>query len=162
MKDNCIQIKRLDSVTDAGFCADMMANSEPWITLNRGKQESLEIINDPSREVYIAWLQDEIAGFIIVEMSGTFKGYIKSICVSPSHRNKGIGSKLMSYTENRILSETPNVFLLVSSFNTGALRLYKRLGYERIGELKDFIIEGYSEILMRKTIGPLTYLGRDA
>lgn len=130
--------------------------------MRRGKQESLEIINDPSREVYIAWLENKIAGFIIIEMTGTFKGYIKSICVSPSHRNKGIGSLLMSYAEERILSETPNVFLFVSSFNMGAIRFYQRLGYERIGELKDFIIEGYSEILMRKTKGPLTYLGRDA
>ena len=161
MNDNDIQIKRLDSLTDADHCAEMMAGSEPWITLQRGKQKSLEIINDPSKKVYIAWLQDEIVGFIIIEMKGTFKGYIKSICVSPSHRNKGSGSTLMSYAEDRILSETPNVFLLVSSFNTGAIRFYQRLGYEQIGELKDFIIEGYSEILMRKTTGPLSYLDRD-
>jgi len=162
MKDSDIQIKRLQANKEAEICADMMAESEPWITLRRGKQESLEIINDPSREVYIAWLENKIAGFIIIEMTGTFKGYVKSICVSPSHRNKGIGSLLMSYAEERILSETPNVFLFVSSFNMGAIRFYQRLGYERIGELKDFIIEGYSEILMRKTTGPLTYLGRDA
>jgi hypothetical protein len=30
------------------------------------------------------------------------------------------------------------------------------LGYQRIGELTDFIVAGYSEILLRKTIGPLT------
>lgn len=157
-----MQIKRLYSVVDAEFCADMMAVSEPWISLGRGRQESLEIIKDQLREVYIAWLKEEIAGFIIIEMIGTFKGYIKSICVSPSRRNMGVGTSLMKYAENRILSETPNVFLLVSSFNEGALSFYQRLGYERIGELKDFIIKGYSEILMRKTIGPLTYLGRDA
>ena len=162
MNDSDILIKRLQVIEEAVTCAEMMASSEPWKTLRRGKQESLEIIKDQSREAYIAWLQNEIAGFIIIEMTGTFKGYIKSICVSPNHRNMGIGSKLMSYAEDRILSETPNVFLLVSNFNKGAIRFYERQGYERIGELKDFIIEGYSEILLRKTTGPLTYLGRDA
>jgi len=49
---------------------------------------------------------------------------------------------------------SPNCFLCVSSFNTNAQRLYARLGYQRIGELTDFIIPGAGEILMRKTLGP--------
>jgi ribosomal protein S18 acetylase RimI-like enzyme len=62
---------------------------------------------------------------------------------------------LIRFAENRILGETPNVFLCVSSFNPMALRLYKRLGYEAIGELTNFIVPDHSEILLRKTIGPL-------
>jgi ribosomal protein S18 acetylase RimI-like enzyme len=46
--------------------------------------------------------------------------------------------------------------MCVSSFNTDAQRLYERLGYQRIGELTDYIVAGQSEILLRKTIGPLT------
>ena len=133
-----------------------MAESEPWISLERGYEESLGILLEPSKEVYLAWIKNEIVGFIIIEMNGTFKGYIKSICVSPDQRGKGIGSSLMQYAENRIFSETPNVFLLVSDFNHRARKLYKSLGYEEIGEFKDFVVRGYSEILMRKTIGPLS------
>jgi [ribosomal protein S18]-alanine N-acetyltransferase len=44
----------------------------------------------------------------------------------------------------------------VSSFNTDAQRLYERLGYQRVSELPDYIVAGYSEILLRKTTGPLT------
>jgi len=134
----------------------MMADSEPWIRLERDYDESFEIIVEPSRDVFLAWIDEEIVGFVIIEMNGTFKGYIKSICVSPSQREKGIGSSLMRYAEERIFSETPNVFLLVSSFNQRARKLYKSLGYEEIGEFKDFIVRGHSEILMRKTLGPLT------
>lgn len=134
----------------------MMADSEPWIRLERGYEESFEVIVEPSRAVFLACVDEEIVGFVIIEMNGTFKGYIKSICVSPNQRDKGIGSSLMCYAEERIFLETPNVFLLVSSFNTGARNLYQRLGYEEIGEFKDFIVRGHSEILMRKTKGPLT------
>jgi ribosomal protein S18 acetylase RimI-like enzyme len=48
------------------------------------------------------------------------------------------------------------MFLLVSSFNQEARNLYNKLGYEEVGELTDFIIKGHSEILMWKTIGPLS------
>ena len=133
-----------------------MARSEPWISLERGYEESLEILTEPSREVYLAWIPEEIVGFIIIEMNGIFKGYIKSICVSQDQRGKGIGSSLMQHAEKRIFSEAPNVFLLVSDFNYRARKFYKSLGYEEIGEFKDFIVRGYSEVLMRKTQGPLT------
>jgi ribosomal protein S18 acetylase RimI-like enzyme len=43
----------------------------------------------------------------------------------------------------------------VSSFNPRARELYERLGYEFIGELKDYLVRGHSELLMRKTIGPI-------
>jgi ribosomal protein S18 acetylase RimI-like enzyme len=63
---------------------------------------------------------------------------------------------MLSFAEERILATVPNVFLCVSSFNEGAKRLYRRLGYEVIGELRDYVVEGHSEILLRKTTGPLS------
>ena len=36
-----------------------------------------------------------------------------------------------------------------------AQRWYRRMGYQVIGELKDYLVGGHSEILMRKTVGPL-------
>jgi ribosomal-protein-alanine N-acetyltransferase len=63
---------------------------------------------------------------------------------------------LIEFSEKRIFTEAPNVFMCVSSFNTKAKDLYERLGYEIIGELKDYILSGQSEILMRKTLAPLT------
>ena len=146
----------LEGSEEAEICARMMAESEPWITLKRNYEDSLEIISDPSREVYLALGDDEILGFVIIEMEGAFVGYIKSIYTAPKWRGKGIGSQLMSYVESRIFREAPNVFICVSGFNEGARRLYERLGYEVVGELKDYIVAGESEILMRKTIAPLS------
>jgi ribosomal protein S18 acetylase RimI-like enzyme len=62
----------------------------------------------------------------------------------------------MKFAENRIFSESPNAFIMVSSFNQDAKRLYNRLGFETIGELKDYIIPGHSEFILRKSIAPLT------
>ncbi|NIU84001.1 MAG: GNAT family N-acetyltransferase [Candidatus Thorarchaeota archaeon] len=132
-----------------------MSDSEHWKKLKRGYKDAREIISNPCSEAYVAWSRDDVAGFIIIEMVGSLKGYIKSIFVPPERRGEGIGSELIKYAEERIFSETPNVFLLVSSFNKGARKLYQKLGYEEIGEFKDYVVRGYSEILFRKTKGPL-------
>jgi ribosomal protein S18 acetylase RimI-like enzyme len=62
---------------------------------------------------------------------------------------------MIEFAEQRIFRQSPNVFLCVSSFNKHAQKLYERLGYQHVGELPDFVVRGYSEILMRKTRGPL-------
>ena len=153
---NRVEIRRLGRRAEGEICARMMTNSEPWITLRRDYDASLKILIDPSREVYLAMIGDEIVGFTILTMHGAFVGYLQSVCVAPQWRGKGIGSELMDYVEKRILSETPNVFICVSSFNERVQKLYERRGYEVVGELKNWIVPGHSEILLRKTSGPLT------
>lgn len=151
-----IAIKRMKATEEAEKCAKMMANSEPWITLGRGYESLLNTLTASAKEVYIGWAQKEIVGCITLIMQGACVGYIQTVYVSPSWRGKGVGSALIAYAEERIFTEKPNVFICVSSFNEGARRWYKRLGYEEIGELKDYIVAGYSEILLRKTISPLS------
>jgi ribosomal-protein-alanine N-acetyltransferase len=150
-----IEIRRLAGREEAWACARMMAASEPWITLRRDADAALAILTDPERESYVALLEGEIVGFLILVMHGAFVGYIQSVCVAPGRRSLGLGRRLMAFAEERILRETPNVFLNVASFNPEAQRLYERLGYEVVGELRDYIVPGHSEVLMRKSTGPL-------
>jgi [ribosomal protein S18]-alanine N-acetyltransferase len=133
-----------------------MANSEPWTTLRRSYEQCLKALNNPTREVYVALQQNEFSGFVMLNLSGPFPGYIQSIGVTPGYRNHGIGSKLIAFSEELIFRQSPNVFLCVSSFNKDAQRFYARLGYQRVGELADYVVKGHSEILMRKTLGPIT------
>jgi len=150
-----LEIRRLGSQDEAGACARMMAASEPWITLRRDSGAALAILTDPGRETHVAIFEGDIVGFIILVMHGAFVGYIQSVCVAPGRQNLGLGRRLMAFAEERIFRETPNVFLNVASFNPEAQRLYERLGYEVVGELRDYIVPGHSEILMRKSTGPL-------
>lgn len=132
-----------------------MCSSEPWITLRRGFTEAVGIFENPMYEVYVAVDDAGLAGFIVLNLRGDFAGYIKSICIAPGRRGSGMGSKLIGFAEERIFREHPNVFLLTSSFNPRARALYERLGYRVIGEIPDYIVAGHSEILMRKTTGPI-------
>jgi [ribosomal protein S18]-alanine N-acetyltransferase len=151
-----LEIRRLQSDAEVQQCAQLMAHSEPWITLHRTFAESLRILQHPAKEVYVAIVQGQFAGFIILDLNGAFHGYLQTIAVMPEWRNAGIGSQLIKFAEARIFREAPNVFICVSSFNLQAQRFYARLGYERVGELKNYVVAGHAEFLLRKTIAPLT------
>lgn len=150
-----LAIRPLESEAEAQWCARLMSSSEPWLTLGRSYAESLERMKDTSRERYVAKLGSVLAGFVILNLKGAFIGYIQTVCVSPEFRNHGLGTRLVQFAEKRIFQECPNVFICVSSFNGRARAFYERLGYETVGELRDYIVKGHSEWLMRKSVAPL-------
>jgi ribosomal-protein-alanine N-acetyltransferase len=155
-----LAIAPLADEAEARACARLMAESEPWLTLGRTYEASLALVQDPSREVYVVRDERGLAGFLILCMTGAFVGFIQTICIHPQRRAQGLGSKLVEFAERRILTESPNVFMCVSSFNRDARRLYERLGYQVVGELTDYIMQGHSEILLRKSVGPLATFTR--
>ena len=154
------EIRPLADDAEARACATIMATTDPWITLGRTFDRCLDAASDPALERYVAMDHGEVVGFILISMRGSFTGYIKSIAVREDWRGRGLGSELLAFAEERILRDSPNVFICVSSFNSRARGLYERLGYETVGELHDFIVRGYDEILLRKTFGPLAEFGR--
>lgn len=150
-----LEIRPIDGDGEIETCARIIVSSEPWLTLKRTYEDSVKMMGDSLRETYVAIAGGEIAGFLILRMDGAFSGYIQTVGVVPDWRNKGIGTELVIFAEERIFRERPNVFMCVSSFNPDARRLYERLGYEVIGEIRDFIVKGHSEVLMRKSTAPL-------
>ena len=155
MKELKLNIVRVSTEREKTACAEMMAGSEPWITLGISMDHIMNTLNDPLHEVYAAYLKDELVGTIVIRTKGAFSGYLKSIAVKPDWRGKKLGEQMMEFIENVIFPTEKNLFLCVSSFNVVAQRFYTRLGYEQIGVLKDYLVEGHDEILMRKTIAPI-------
>jgi [ribosomal protein S18]-alanine N-acetyltransferase len=143
-------IRPLAAAGEATACARLMAASEPWRTLGRTSEQVLPMLHDPLREVYVYDEGGRVAGCIVLCLTGPFAGYIQAVCVAADVRGRGIGTALVRFAERRIGDVSPAVFLLVSSFNTGARALYERLGYAVAGELNDYVVDGHSEILMWK------------
>ncbi len=135
--------------------ADLMAGTDPWITLGIGREQIMATLQDPFYDTWLALSGEEVAGVAVLQMKGVCTGYLKSIAVKQAWRHKHVGSRLMDLVEEKILAVHPNVFLCVSSFNTRARRFYQKRGYVEIGVLKDYLVKGYDEILMRKTEGPI-------
>ncbi|MCD6065957.1 MAG: family N-acetyltransferase [Bacteroidetes bacterium] len=150
-----IEISNLDSSDILEKCVLLVHASEPFVTLQFSLEHCRQMMQGDYKEVYIATVDGNFAGFVVIQLYGTLKGYIQTICVEPEYRSKGVGTALIRHCEERILKVSPNVFILVSSINPGAQRLYYSLGFEKTGEFKNLILQGHDEYLLRKTIGPI-------
>jgi ribosomal protein S18 acetylase RimI-like enzyme len=149
------KIRPLGGEDEIERCARMMQGSEPWLTLGRGYEAGLSMLRDTSRERHVASVDEVIAGFFVVTLQGPLAGYLQTICVADAMRGKGVGRALMEAAEALVFARHPNFFLMVSDFNHAAQSFYAALGYEVIGTLRDYLVVGRAEILMRKTRGPI-------
>jgi len=136
-------------------CAQMMTQTDPWITLQFKYEQCLKAFEGPCKELYVMMNEKEIAGFVVLQLCGTFKGYIQTICIREDYRGKGLGKTLLRFCEERIFKISPNIFICVSTFNTRAITLYYDFGFTLVGQLNNFVKEGFTELLLRKTIGPI-------
>jgi ribosomal-protein-alanine N-acetyltransferase len=138
---------------ERNIVAEMIANSEPWITLGVTFEQCLKTIHDPEYIIFIARINNLPAGAIVAHHRGVASSpYLKSVFVAKEYRSMGVGGKLMVYVENYFRKEARHIFLCVSSFNFKAIEFYKQIGYNQVGEFKDFVIDGASELLMYKQL----------
>ena len=151
-----VVIRRLQTVEEGRTCARMMAESEPWLTLRRSFDDNLKLILDPAKEAYVAVAGDSPIGIVLLHLHGPLNGYLQAIAVMPESRKAGIGLKLIHFAEERIFQASPNAFLCVSSFSlrSRATPLRPSRVRAQVGEVKDYIVKGHSEILIRKTLRP--------
>lgn len=146
-------VQPLNVEEEAAECAQLMTTSEPWITLRLRRETAFAALTDPDKAVYAIRDAAGVAGFVVVDMRGLLSGYIQILGVRSDCRGQGLGSALVRWAEDRIFRDSPNVFICVSSFNAGARRLYERLGFQVVGVLRELLVPGHDEILLRKTRG---------
>ncbi len=158
----CRKLENQDPVTDLSigpatepereWCARLMASSDPWVTLGRKFEDCLARCRRSEYALLVARRADRTCGFVLLHPAGVAGSpYVASIATAAEVRGSGVGSALLRYAE-RFYPEARHIFLCVSSFNTRARQLYERRGYEVVGELKDYVIEGASEVLMYKRL----------
>jgi ribosomal protein S18 acetylase RimI-like enzyme len=139
---------------DLALCAEWMALNDPWLTLGIEDARCLSALQRPGTELFVAREVDGQAtvGFIQLAAQGLAGSpYIASIGVAAEARGNGIGSELLDFAEEYYAGKR-HIFLLVSSFNERAQGLYRRHGYLQVGEIPDYIVQGYSELILVKRI----------
>ncbi len=138
---------------ERNWAAELLAGSEPWITLGTTLEQCRKVCWNPEYLVCIAHLNDIACGLIILHPSGLASSpYIKSVAVADAYRNLGVGSRMIAFAENHFRNNSKHIFLCVSSFNKLAGKFYEGLGYRRVGEFKDYVIDGADEILFHKSL----------
>lgn len=123
--------------------------SDPW-----SAQAFKSTLENPSSEIYIArdiQLQ-KAAGFCAV-MYAADESEILNIAVIPEMRRRGIGKALLNYaiTELKKLGASA-VFLEVRASNSAAIKLYEKLGFNRIGMRRNYYrIPAEDAVLMERS-----------
>jgi ribosomal protein S18 acetylase RimI-like enzyme len=138
---------------DAALCQRLILNSDPWVTLQYDDSDIQAIVRAAKTDhLLVARMGDPIVGFALSAPGILLGEYLKILVVDDAYRTRGIGRRLMEALEERAFRDWPNVYLCVSDFNRSARQFYRRLGYEDVGLLKDLLLPGRGEVLMRKSI----------
>lgn len=119
------------------------------------KQQIAQLLTNQNCISLIAKENDKIIGFIIgmvyVE-DNVLTGHVLTIDVSPSHRRKGVGIKLLQELEKIFRDRRVKVSRLeVREDNLAALSLYQKLGYKKVGKLHHYYGDAHG-ILLEKTL----------
>lgn len=110
---------------------ERLSFSKPW------SEESIrDSFNSASCRFYIAET-DKIVGYIGVSIAAD-EGYILNVAVHPDYRGQGIGKALVSCLIERYGDILSFITLEVRPSNTAAVNLYKSLGFEKVGERKNY------------------------
>ena len=119
------------------------------------KKQITQLLTEYNAISLIAKVDSEIAGFVIGRASvdrNALNGHILTLDVSPRHRRKGVGKKLLQEIE-RIFKEkgAEACYLEVREGNAAALSLYLEFGYRKIGELRNYYGNAHG-IYLKKTL----------
>jgi len=138
-----------------GDCEQALVNSKLGrIYFNKSESAKKALEKGFSEDkIYVA-LDDNknCVGFIWFALNGAFHSfpYLHIIAVKEQYRNKGIGTKLLKFFEDRCFENNSKLFLVVADFNPDAKRLYESMGYVEVGRIPDLYKDGITEHLMMK------------
>lgn len=123
----------------------MTADDIPWVatiekelfTMPWSEQAFADELENKSATILVAQAGGEIAGFADMrEIAG--ECYINNIGVKALYRRKGIGRALMQALEDNATENAEFITLEVRQSNEAAIRLYKSMGYIKVGTRKGF------------------------
>jgi ribosomal protein S18 acetylase RimI-like enzyme len=134
----------------------MLVDRDPWRRLGytAGDWERLLAVPLAGREGWVIERSGTPAGFALLRLGFLVGDYLELFAIAGDSARSGLGRELLTAVEHTVFARGRNLFVCVSHFNTAARRFYESQGYEDVGGLRDLLIAGSTERLLRKTTGP--------
>ena len=118
-----------------------------------------------SRETYISDLCSDFGEYIVADVNGEIAGYggifiildeahVVTIAIAENFKSQGIGKTIMEKMLKIAISKNVNkVFLEVRVSNIPAIKLYKKLGFQKIAVRKAYYTDNMEDAyIMQKEI----------
>ncbi len=119
------------------------------------KRQIALLLTDYNSISFVARVGGRIVGFIIgrIDLARNCRlGHIMTLDVAQGYRRQGVGAKLMHAVERILIEKGVRTCLLeVREGNMAALGLYKALGYQEMGMLKNYYGKSHG-FCLRKTL----------
>jgi len=119
------------------------------------KQQIAHLLTDSNSVILVSKVKGEIVGFVIGKTYMDKKpatGQILTIDVSPKHRRKGIGQRLLQEIEKTFKDKGVKLCCLEARENNiVALSLYQKFGYKTVGRLENYYGDAHG-IRLRKVL----------
>ena len=149
-----INIKKL-SEENVKICTNIICNSVLGEKYGYEKEKINEmLLNAIKKEekIYTAHIKEDVVGVVWYDLKGAFciAPYLRLIIVDKKYKGMNIGSYLIDFYEKQCVKENKHYFLLVSDFNSKAIKFYETKGYIRIGIILSFVKKNINEIIMMK------------
>ena len=119
------------------------------------KKQIAQLLMNYNSISLLARYNGKAVGFIIGRISvenEALAGHILTLDVLPTQRRRGIGRRLLEELESIFVQKNiSESYLEVRENNGAALRLYERMGYEKIGKLKNYYGDAHG-ICLKKVL----------
>lgn len=143
---NVIEIRKILSADQDEIweiIRDVIASGDTYVfSPSSSKEKMLNFWCSPDKHTYVALLDNKIAGtFFIKDNQPDLGSHIANAgyMTSPSAFGKGIGTEMAKYSieEAKRLGYKAMQFNIVVKNNVKAVSLWKKMGFEIIGEIPD-------------------------
>lgn len=120
--------------------------SDPW------SASSIASELDNPLSLWLVWEEDGAAAAYLGVQRVPPQADVMNVAVSPALRRRGIARALFAELERR-LPEIDELFLEVRASNSGAIALYRTLGFEQVGRRPNYYLDPREDaLILRKEL----------
>ena len=120
--------------------------SDPWSV------SSIASELDNPLSLWLVWEEDGAAAAYLGVQRVPPQADVMNVAVSPALRRRGIARALFAELERR-LPEIDELFLEVRASNSGAIALYRTLGFEQVGRRPNYYLDPHEDaLILRKEL----------
>lgn len=135
--------------------ADAFATMDPWARYDHPAAAMASYLEttEPGAPRFAVRCGGALAGAAGLRLSWLRGPYIQFVGLLAPCQRRGIGSAIIDWAEAQARAgKERNLWIAASEINTGAIRLYERLGFVQTAWLEDLVCDGFTEVLMRKRL----------
>ncbi len=133
-----------------------------WLAHNHYRQTEEEARADlrawtgEGHKLYFITLGRLTSGLLHLGSRGGEPDWLEDLFVLPEYQGRGIGSEAVRLAEGLVSQYSPSMYIEAAAQNEGAIRLYRRLGYDCLNTVtirKDFPGYGYDVVRTEQIYG---------